>query len=389
MESIESLKNQIQALKDEVKQLKSEKLSVGIAHQKQEDYAETQIRFRTIFENSKLANKIIAPDLKILQINQAMVELLGFDNKEEIIGARILDFVPPEYHAHWRLLQSKLWHKKTASFSLETCLRKKDGTSFWCQVTSILFEDQGQTFGYTILEDISVQHAQKQNRENFISIASHELKTPLTTLQACLQMMNRIILNETTITDKLIKLSESSKQYIGKLSTLVGDLLDSTKISKGQLNLNISRFVFSELVNNCCNHVRLEGKHHITYKGNPNLEISADQQKLDQVLVNLVNNAIKYAPDSLEIIVELEEFNEMVKVSVIDFGPGIAQDKVPFLFDPYYQVKNGKANTQGLGLGLYISSEIIKKHNGKMGVDSALGKGTVFWFTIPQKSSHP
>jgi PAS domain S-box-containing protein len=384
MENIESLKTRIQTLEEEVKQLKSDRSSVRISHQKQADYEESQIRFRTIFETSKLGNKIITPDLKILQVNQAMVELLGYDNKEEIIGTRILDYAPLEYHAHWKFLQSKLWDNKMPSFNLETCLTKKDGTIFWCQITSILFEDQDETLGYTIIEDISIQHEQKQKRENFISIASHELKTPLTSLQACLQIMNRIIENEKVITEKLIKLSTSSKHYISKLSTLVGDLLDSTKITKGELNLNVSNFVFSELVDKCCNHVRLEGKYNITYKGDLSLKISADEQKLDQVLVNLVNNAVKYAPESPEIVVEVEELDKMVKVSVTDFGPGIAGDKVPFLFDPYYQVKKGKTNTQGLGLGLYISAEIIKKHNGKMGVDSEIGKGTTFWFTIPK-----
>jgi PAS domain S-box-containing protein len=387
MENVDYLKQQIETLKDEVRQLKSDEHSVRMANKKTADYEESQIRFRTVFETSKLGNKIITPDLKILHVNQAMVDLLGFNNKVDIIGHRILEYTPLEYHAHWKLLQKKLWDNKMPSFSLETCLMKKDGTVFWCQVTSILFEDQDETLGYTIIEDISAQRQQKEERENFISIASHELKTPLTSLQACLQIMNRTIEKETVITDKLIKLSQSSKHYVSKLAALVGDLLDSTKISKGHLDLNVTSFVFSELVDKCCNHVRLEGKYEITYKGDLSLRISADEQKLDQVLVNLVNNAVKYAPESPEIVVAIEELPDLVKVSITDFGPGISKDKIPFLFDPYYQVKKGKTNTQGLGLGLYISAEIIKKHHGEIGVISEMGKGTSFWFTIPKKLS--
>jgi signal transduction histidine kinase len=161
-------------------------------------------------------------------------------------------------------------------------------------------------------------------------------------------------------------------------------LLDSTKISRGQLNLNISDFTISELFDNCCSHIRLEGKYHITHKGNLSLNISADQQEIDQVLINLVNNAVKYAPESMEIIVEAEEVGDMIKISVIDCGKGIEKELLPFLFDSYYQVQEVEKNIQGLGLGLYISAEIIKKHKGEIGVNSEIGKGSTFWFTLPK-----
>jgi PAS domain S-box-containing protein len=382
---IDALKSENDLLKQEILQLKSDRNLVHISHQEQSAYEESQIRFRTIFETSKLGNKIISSDLKILQVNSAMVALLGYDQKDEIIGTRIMDYVPLDFHAHWKLLQRNLWDHKMPSFSLETCLRKKDGSIIWCQVNSILFKDQNETLGYTIIEDVSLQHELKKQRENFISIASHELKTPLTSLQACLQVMDRIIENDTVITYKLRKLSESAKRNVLKLGALVGDLLDSTKISKGQLNLNISTFNISELVERCCNHVRLDGKYNITYKGSLSLKIRADEQKIDQVLVNLVNNAIKYAPQSKEIVVNVEELSDRVKISVIDYGKGISKDKIPFLFDSYYQVDNGASSIQGLGLGLYISSEIIKKHNGEIGVESETGKGSTFWFTLPLK----
>jgi signal transduction histidine kinase len=174
-------------------------------------------------------------------------------------------------------------------------------------------------------------------------------------------------------------------QIITKLGALVNDLLDSTKISKGQFNLNISNFTISKLVENSCNHIRSEGKYTLTYKGDSDLKISADEQKLEQVLVNLVNNAVKYAPESKEIVVAVEELADKVKIAVIDQGHGISKDKLPLLFDSYYQVKESGISTHGLGLGLYISAEIIRKHKGEIGVESEMGKGSTFWFTIPKK----
>jgi two-component system CheB/CheR fusion protein len=100
-------------------------------------------------------------------------------------------------------------------------------------------------------------------------------------------------------------------------------------------------------------------------------------------VVNFVNNAVKYAPQSKEILIKIEKVNDMAKVSVIDRGPGISPEKIPHLFDRYYRVDSNGSQYSGLGLGLYISAEIIKKHSGVIGVDSELGKGSTFWFTFP------
>lgn len=388
MATIESLRKEIEVLKKEVQELKWDRNSLRISHEEQGDYLESENRFRTIFETSKLGNKVISSDLKIRQINPAMLALLGYDNKDDIIGTRISEYAPEEFHEHWKLLQKKLWETNMPSFTLETCLRKKDGSIIWCRVNSILFKDKGQTQGYTIIEDVSEQHKLKKEQENFISVASHELKTPLTSLQGYLQLVHRMIENDRVISNKLKTLSGNAKRSMIRLGALVADLLDSTKISKGQLNLSISSFTIADLIEKCCSHIRLEGKHHISYKGNLSLKISADEQKIDQVLVNLLNNAIKYAPESIEIIVAAEEIDNSIKISVIDSGKGIEKEKIPFLFNSYYQVKEAKNNLQGLGLGLYISAEIIKIHKGEIGVDSEIGKGSTFWFTLPKHDQH-
>jgi len=340
-------------------------------------------RFRTIFDNSRLANKIISPDLKILQINLAMVRLLGYDTKEDIIGTRILNYSPPEYHEHWRQLEKILWERETPFFSLDTCLIKKDKTLIWCRVTSIVFPDKDESLGYTIIEDITEQHQLKLHKEEFISVASHELKTPITSLQANLQLMNRILSSETTVTDKLIKMAQNAEKHVIKLSYLVNDLLSSTKIEQGQLSLRKTTFILKELVDECCSHIRLEGKYHINYQGSDTFTMFADRHKLDQVLVNLVNNAVKYAAESFEIKVDAKSLKGATRISVSDKGNGIAPENLGNLFDRYFRLTKDNNHTTGLGLGLYISAEIIRLHGGDMGVKSELGKGTTFWFTIP------
>ncbi|MCO5950538.1 PAS domain S-box protein [Mucilaginibacter flavidus] len=224
MDTIELLEKRIEALEKENESLRSNSTSVRVTYQEQADYQESQIRFRTVFETSRLGNKIIGSNLKILQLNAAMVAPLGYDEKEEIIGNYILDYTPPEFHDDWYNLQTQLWDLCTPSFNLETCLKKRDGSIIWCSVTSILFQDHGNTLGYTIIEDISEQHKLRKHKEYFISIASHELKTPLTSLRAVLQLINRIIAKDTLISDKLMQLTKNAETYAimtipGKLTT--------------------------------------------------------------------------------------------------------------------------------------------------------------------------
>jgi PAS domain S-box-containing protein len=370
MESIESLKKENAALMQENMKLRA---------------SENQEKFRVIFEDSRLANKIISPELKILQVNMALVKLLGYDKKEEIIGTHILDYSQPEHHKHWKLLQKQLWQKTTPFFCLQTCLIKKDGSLIWCQVTSILFADKDGLSGYTIIEDITEQHQLKLHKEEFISIASHELKTPITSLKANLQLMSRVLKSESMVTDQLIKMTNNAEKNVIKLGYLVNDLLSSTMIEQGQLSLKKTEFPLKELVDECCSHIRLEGKYHINYRSSTLFTLFADRDKIDQVLVNLVNNAVKYASESFEISIDAEVIEGANKISVRDKGKGIAPENLTNLFDRYFRLAKDNNHTSGLGLGLYISAEIIRLHGGKMGVESELGKGTTFWFTIPNK----
>jgi len=340
-------------------------------------------RFRTIFDYSRLANKIISPDLEIMEVNTALVRLLGYSAKEDIIGTKILDYSPQEHHAHWRLLQEHLWKKQTPFFKLETSLIKKDRSVIWCQVTSILFPDKHGSLGYTIIEDITEQQLLKLHKEEFISVASHELKTPITSLKANLQLMSRLLTGETPPKEKIVEMARNAEKHVLKLSYLVNDLLSSTKIDQGHLSLDKSSFILAELVEDCCSHIRLEGKYHINYTGDPAFVLFADRHKLDQVLVNLVNNAVKYAAGSFEIVIDAKYSDGITRVSVSDFGQGIAPENLVHLFDRYFRLSNDKNKTSGLGLGLYISAEIIRLHGGEMGVESEIAKGTTFWFTIP------
>jgi signal transduction histidine kinase len=138
------------------------------------------------------------------------------------------------------------------------------------------------------------------------------------------------------------------------------------------------------MLQECCGLVRNNGEPELIVEGDEGLQVTADDDRIEQVIINLLNNALKYAPASKKIFLIAEQEGESVKVSVKDSGPGISPDKIPYLFDRYYRADYTGQQYSGMGLGLYISREIILRHNGKIGVDSEVGTGSTFWFTLPR-----
>ncbi|QJD96157.1 PAS domain S-box protein [Mucilaginibacter robiniae] len=228
--------------------------------------------------------------------------------------------------------------------------------------------------------DIDAIKQLQQQKDDFISIASHELKTPITSLKASLQLIDKMKDNPSK--EMLPKLILQSRKSIQRVSTLVEDLLNVNRLQHGEIHLNKTPFILSQLLNSICNPISIMGKQKIYITGNLELMICADEHRIDQVVTNLVNNAVKYAPESA-ITLNIQEEGSMVRLSVTDEGPGIPENKIPHLFDRYFRVDDAGYQASGLGLGLYISSEIIKRHDGEIGVQSELGKGSTFWFTVP------
>jgi two-component system sensor histidine kinase VicK len=262
-------------------------------------------------------------------------------------------------------------------------LKNKEGIYRWFLSRAVPLKDQNgkvvKWFGTNT--DITEQRLLEQQKDDFISIASHELKTPITSLNASLQLLERM--KEKLSPDMLNKLLVQSNRSANKISTLVSELLNVTKLNHGELQLSKTRFNISEMLSNCCNDIRLEGDYNIIVNGNLKIEVIADEHQIEQIMTNFVNNAVKYAPESKNIYIDVEELKGMAKVSVSDNGPGIPKEKLTHLFERYYRGIESNNKVSGLGLGLYICSEIIKRHNGQIGVNSEQGKGSTFWFMLP------
>jgi signal transduction histidine kinase len=256
--------------------------------------------------------------------------------------------------------------------------------SFYSYVCEPLKDDLGVTHSIMVVAtDITERKVVEQRKDDFLGMVSHELKTPITSLNANLQLLDKYKSNPANpIFPRLIDLLGKSTN---RINLLVDDLLEMHRHKEGQLKLNKTTFKAVDLLNACCNHVRIEGKYELVILGDEKTELYADEHRIDQVILNFVNNAVKYASKSKIINLIVTSEADQVKIAVQDFGPGIPSEQIPHLFDRYWRSDHSSTAYSGLGLGLYICSEIIKKHGGHIGAISEPGSGSTFWFSLPAK----
>jgi PAS domain S-box-containing protein len=231
--------------------------------------------------------------------------------------------------------------------------------------------------------DITELKQLQKQKDEFIGIASHELKTPVTSIKAYTQVLEAMLIKkgETKEAGMIAKMD----MQINRLTSLIGDLLDVTKISSGRLQFNPSWFNFNTMIKEVLEELQRTTRSHTLIEDfQANVDVFADKDRIGQVITNLITNAIKYSPKADKIIISAKIEDGEVNVCVEDFGIGISEEKLGKVFEQFYRVSGDKQHTfPGLGLGLYIASEIVKRENGRIWVTSTEGKGSTFCFSLP------
>jgi two-component system phosphate regulon sensor histidine kinase PhoR len=230
--------------------------------------------------------------------------------------------------------------------------------------------------------DIEEQKRELERKDEFIGVASHELKTPLTSLKGYLQLI---------LLHKKDDLPGTVKQYLnkalialGKLQFLVDDLLDMSKIKAGRLSYNLDVINLKDVVATCVdNAIHINPTYTFEVENTEDFMIKGNAERIEQVMMNLVNNAVKYSNGSRRVVIKSFKYGDCARVSVTDFGIGLSEEQKFKIFERFYRVEDKKNMTSGLGMGLYISSEIINTHNGKIGVESKLAEGSTFYIDLP------
>jgi signal transduction histidine kinase/DNA-binding response OmpR family regulator len=229
--------------------------------------------------------------------------------------------------------------------------------------------------------DIQEQKEAEIQKDEFLSIASHELKTPLTSIKGYIQLLQRLEKNEGMPETFLTR----TENQVNKLDSLISDLLDVSKIESGKLQLNKKNFQFLNLFNNVLEMMRhINPDHSIVAEKCEDALVEADELRLEQVMINYIGNAVKYSPQNKTISVAcyLNEEKQMV-FKVKDKGIGIPADRQEHVFQKFFRAEESSAQFQGLGIGLYICAQIIRRHNGDVWLHSDLNEGSEFYFSIP------
>ena len=281
--------------------------------------------------------------------------------------------VDPEQMPHRRAARGE-------SFRMEFSLPDKDaGPRDYEAIGEPIRDHNGQLGGVVVIRDIS-ERSLRRLRDRFLAMTSHELRTPLVPLQGYLQMLLRSLSEDTPASDRLRYTSNAIAQ-VRRLSALVDELLDATRLQTGKLQLTYAPLDFGALVANVARSAESAARGHTLgaeIEPGP-LMVRGDADRLEQVIVTLLSNAATHAPDADRIHVRARRVGDEAELEVEDHGPGIPESELSKLFWPFYQVSDvSQPSRGGLGLGLFICSEIITAHGGRITVRSTEGKGTVF-----------
>lgn len=297
----------------------------------------------------------------------------------------------PEIHPDDRNIKEELERCRKKGKALELEIRIKNIVSgkyryHLLRITPVYDENHIKNWVGTFT-DINDQKKVEKEKDEFLSIASHELKTPLTSIKAYVQLLERKL--------KLDKESPEAgfvakvQGQIEKLNTLITDLLDVSKIENGKLKINKKPVNLESVISNAVETILQTHDEQLVrierHGTKPDILIPLDEIRIEQVLINFLTNAIKYSPDNNQVIVTtfVDKEAQEVRVNVTDFGIGIPDFKQDAVFKKFYRVEESSLQFQGMGIGLFICAEIIKQHHGSVGVSSIVNEGSTFYFTLP------
>jgi signal transduction histidine kinase len=238
------------------------------------------------------------------------------------------------------------------------------------------------------------QEMERLNRlkDEFLSLASHELRTPLTSIKGNAEILQRNLKRSSKEEDQITGIGQTQHildsiiHQVKRLTGIINEMLDITRIHSEQFELRSRRNVnIVELVRQVVEQHNVTTDHPITLETQQEeVQVSCDEARIEQVLSNLISNAIKYSPAEKPVVIGIERTGDEVIVAVRDEGHGMSEEQQAHVFERFYRAHSEENDTvEGLGLGLYIAHEIITQHGGRICVESKSGKGSTFYFSLP------
>jgi PAS domain S-box-containing protein len=319
---------------------------------------------------------------KFTYINPVAEKVTGISIKK-LLGKSLSELICPDNRASTMQSIEKM-RTNGEIVSLEADIITKGPDTFVAEIKEkTITANDGTIESIGVIRDITERYYLEKQKDLWVGIATHELKTPLTSIKAFAQ-----ILEHKAASSKNGEYENYLKKIgslTDKMATLINDLLDVTKINSGTLEMIVKEFDLSNLVKETVEDIRpTTHTHKITFELIDRIILTADRQRIAQVINNLLSNAVKYSPEGTEVVVRTKIDRNSAVLSVQDSGVGIAKDTINHIFELFYRGGSKlQHKSSGLGLGLFISQAIVSAHNGKIWVESKVGKGSTFYVQIP------
>lgn len=322
-------------------------------------------------------------NLRFMRVNKKLTEMDGI-SIEGHLQKSLWEVFPRDFATKIVENIESHYQKDTYGFEINGIINKKSRQgAYWSIMCYPVEFSQGKTGIGMILQDITEQKLLEKRKDDFLSMASHELKTPVATIKAFTQILMYQKIDR--IKKRRDYLNRISNQ-VEKLTKTVNDLLDISRIRSGKLSILKEKFSFDSLVEDIvANYNDVKGiSQKINIVGHTDKSVFADRDMLQHVVNNLLNNAIRYSPGAKAIELFLDSDSYYIYFSVKDYGVGISHENQKRIFESFYRViENDAIDYPGLGIGLYISQEIVKMHQGIISLKSELGKGSTFYVKLP------
>ena len=310
-------------------------------------------------------------------------QLFGYGHDEIMSYEAALNAIPQEYREDVKMA-IELTTNNGSKYDIEHPVNDvKNNKLRWIKAIGKLYNSaSGEPSHFSgALWDITERKLDDNRKNDFIAMVSHELKTPLTSLKGYIQML-QLKANEDVF---IINALDKANNQVNKMHKMIQGFLDVSRFEAGKIHIDIQTFQIKELIDEAVDELgTIMHRPNIISHTCEDFLISGDKNKLGQVVNNLLSNAIKYSPKSTTIEITCKQVNDLVQVGIKDEGMGIKASDMEKLFDRFYRVESDNTRSiAGFGVGLYLCSEIIKRHHGKLWVESEYGKGSTFYFTLP------
>ena len=338
---------------------------------------------RMAVEAAGLGTYFINATDRIFVASPKLKEFFGFHPDDEVPYEAAINQIHPDYRQQATDLVEAAFTKGTR-FDMEyPIIGHHDGKIRWVRGLGEMQHAEGKDYFTGVLHEITEKKQDEIRKNDFIGMVSHELKTPLTSLNAIIQVANSKLKNSDD--QFLAGAMTKANIQVKRMSTMINGFLNISRLESGKILIEKSRFNFEELIREIADELTLTTTtHQIVLDLCHSMEIDADRDKINSVISNLISNAVKYSPKDTTVRISCIADDNQVTVSVSDEGLGIKPSDAEKIFNRYYRVESSNTrHISGFGIGLYLSAEIIERHGGRIWLESEPGRGSTFYFSLP------